>query len=1172
MAHPSILSSSRFVTRSLAYYWRTNLAVALGVVAATAVLAGALIVGDSVRGSLRDLTLDRLGRVDEVLVTDRFFRAELAEELAANPQFRDHFQSAQAAILLPAGTVERVAETPARAGQVFIIGADPEFWQLGSSGRGPNKHPGNGEIVLNEPLARDLGARIGDSVTLRLPDASQVPADSTLGQKDNRIRSLPRLTVIDILPAEGLGRFSLQPNQRLPKNAYVSRSALADILEEEGRVNAILVAGAVDPQRPADEQLEAALKPTLEDLGLNLTRVRRTFPEDGQRSDDVLYDYFSVTTDRMVFEPAIADAALQALSPFHAQPVLTYLADSIRKQPAEGESVPRPEGLPYSTITAIENSPSFPLLPEGESLGADEIVLNRWAADQLGAEIGDKIVVSFFQPETIHGEHVLDDATFTLRAIVPLTEPARPYRRNRAAVYDEPPTIFNDPDLTPVVKGITDQESIEDWDAPFPFDIRRMQAADDDYWDNHRTTPKAFVSLVAGQKLWGSRFGNVTSIRVPVSEEVTESKVREQLSAALRRSDVLASIGMSFAPVKAEGLAASAGTTPFDVLFLMLSFFIILAAVLLIALMFRLGVDRRATQLGMLSAVGLGRRQTTRLLVAEGALLASVAGLFGAAAGVGYAALMIHGLTTWWVDAIAIPFLSLHVSWLSLLIGYVSGTLVSVAAIYASARRLHRLSARRLLTGNIASDAPVAGGGGRRGWRVGWVLLALAAGLAVYATQLSAEAQAAAFVGGGALLLAAMLLLLWTGMRGERGLGGVRSVWRLSMSNAARSPTRSVLTIGLVAAATFLIVSMGAFRLRPTLEGSGGFRLIARSSAPIYTDLGNADAQNDLFGAAAESLREATIFSFRVKPGDDASCRNLYQVARPQVFGVPRDFMAYYDSAERPAPFTWRAHAELGEAHRGNPWRLLETDAASGADAIPVVLDNNTALYSLKWYGGVGSEYTVTYEGGQEVRFRIAGLLANSVLQGALLIDEDALRRTFPEVNGFQYFLIDAPPDKLGKVQEILENGLSDQGLDVVQASDVLADFLAVQNTYLSTFQSLGALGLLLGTFGLASVQVRSVLERRGELALLRAQGFRRSRIGWLVLLENTALLLGGLGVGVLAALCAVVPHTIFSGASLPWGSTFAMLAAVLVIGTLAGLFAVRASVNMPLVASLRAE
>src|SRR5690606_6789964 len=150
MAHPSILSSSRFVTRSLAYYWRTNLAVALGVVAATAVLAGALIVGDSVRGSLRDLTLDRLGRVDEVLVTDRFFRAELAEELAANPQFRDHFQSAQAAILLPAGTVERVAETPARAGQVFIIGADPEFWQLGSSGRGPNKHPGNGEIVLNE--------------------------------------------------------------------------------------------------------------------------------------------------------------------------------------------------------------------------------------------------------------------------------------------------------------------------------------------------------------------------------------------------------------------------------------------------------------------------------------------------------------------------------------------------------------------------------------------------------------------------------------------------------------------------------------------------------------------------------------------------------------------------------------------------------------------------------------------------------------------------------------------------------------------------------------------------------------------------------------------------------------------------------------------------------------
>ena len=73
-----------FVVRSLFFFWRVNLAVCLGVVAATAVLTGALLVGDSMRGSLRKISLDGLGNVDEILLTDRFFREQLAEEIQAN--------------------------------------------------------------------------------------------------------------------------------------------------------------------------------------------------------------------------------------------------------------------------------------------------------------------------------------------------------------------------------------------------------------------------------------------------------------------------------------------------------------------------------------------------------------------------------------------------------------------------------------------------------------------------------------------------------------------------------------------------------------------------------------------------------------------------------------------------------------------------------------------------------------------------------------------------------------------------------------------------------------------------------------------------------------------------------------------------------------------------------
>ena len=129
-----------------------------------------------------------------------------------------------------------------------------------------------------------------------------------------------------------------------------------------------------------------------------------------------------------------------------------------------------------------------------------------------------------------------------------------------------------------------------------------------------------------------------------------------------------------------------------------------------------------------------------------------------------------------------------------------------------------------------------------------------------------------------------------------------------------------------------------------------------------------------------------------------------------------------------------------------------------------------------------------------------------------------------------------------------------------------------MQNTYLSTFQSLGGLGLLLGTLGLAAVQLRNVLERRGELALLRAAGFRRRTLAWLVLLEHAALLLAGLGVGTLAALLAVLPQLPGRGATIPWASLGMTLAAVLLVGLAAGVLAVRAAVAAPLLATLREE
>src|SRR5918996_982375 len=99
------MTATRFILVSLRHYRRIHLAVALGVAVATAVVTGALVVGDSVRGSLRDLTLQRLGRIDSAIVAANFFRAELASELAGQTEFQQHFAQAEPVILVT-GTLQ----------------------------------------------------------------------------------------------------------------------------------------------------------------------------------------------------------------------------------------------------------------------------------------------------------------------------------------------------------------------------------------------------------------------------------------------------------------------------------------------------------------------------------------------------------------------------------------------------------------------------------------------------------------------------------------------------------------------------------------------------------------------------------------------------------------------------------------------------------------------------------------------------------------------------------------------------------------------------------------------------------------------------------------------------------------------------------------------------------
>jgi ABC-type antimicrobial peptide transport system permease subunit len=206
--------------------------------------------------------------------------------------------------------------------------------------------------------------------------------------------------------------------------------------------------------------------------------------------------------------------------------------------------------------------------------------------------------------------------------------------------------------------------------------------------------------------------------------------------------------------------------------------------------------------------------------------------------------------------------------------------------------------------------------------------------------------------------------------------------------------------------------------------------------------------------------------------------------------------------------------------------------------------------------------------------FRFVGALTDSLLQGELLVSEERFVEAFPEEEGYRFFLVDVDGDRAAadRVAAFLEERLSDVGFDAGSAPERLAMFHRVENTYLSTFQALGGLGLLLGTVGLAAIAVRNVLERRRELALLRAIGYAARDLRLMILAETGLLLALGLAAGVASALVAIAPALAERGGAARAGSLALLVAAVVASGLISSFFAARSAGRAALVSALRSE
>ena len=1232
------------VLRTILHYYRLLLPVALGVAVSSAVIVGALLVGDSMRGSLKDIAMDRIGSIDSVVLAPRWFDAKRLDQAATALASTDG-QPAEihGLLLLPSVVAElqdRSGESEGRiitrrSTELTLLGTDEAFWNLGSIR--PARLPKGNELVLNASLAEKLGAQVGDRVTLKVSRDAVVPADSALGKRENEVIALSRWEVVDILPDKSLARFSLKSDQRPVQNVFADKAALQSALDIENKINTVMTryreASESVSKRATDKSTDpsansksllSALQLELDDLGLKWERIDRVFPDPDRneqvegdsatRSTAKVYSYDQLTSEQMMIADPLADAIQGAMkvatkdtveiqgqvatseknggANIQTHSVLSYLANNtevIAQEGAAQESNSRQNtgrSVPYSTISGVSWDVLSRMLADSGVAseppnGEDWVVINSWMARELQAQVGDRLRFDYFLPETVEGTEVETNQEVRLHAIAPLSEPSTPYRRKSSSRFSVPPTPFNDPSWTPVVPGITDQDSISNWETPFAL-TRKIEKIDDEYWNAHRLTPKLFISESLSRRIFGSRFGSQTSLRFDGLSDEERLRVGERIASIAREKTQ--ALGWRELPLRAQQLQAANGTTPFDALFLSLSFFVIAAALILVALLFRLTIEKRANHWGLLMASGWTRSKVRRLLLLEATIVAGVGSAIGVALGVLYAYGLLAALKTWWVGAISVSFLEFHIRPASLWIGWLAGLLVSLLATLFVTRQLRSTQIARLIKGKLEEQGP----SGKVARWVNWTIIGsiIVGFIAMLAGQwVQGQAQAGAFVASGMCWMIAGVLWLYRRFQqdGTQSFAGTEKsayanteqspslgLSQLARSSAQRSPVRSLLTVALMAMASFLILSMSLFQGEPDRRGTGGFAWVGKSSQSIHVNIADPKEQRQVLGDKANALQGSEIVQIRVRGGDDASCNNLFQANEPQVMGVSQTIAAVDQDKNGRTEFAW-----FGTNTSTSPWVALEaTGEGTVENPVPVILDQNTALWALHLGGYVGERFRYSF-GGKEVHFKTVGVLQNTVLQGSLWIGEKNFQKVFPDVGGYRMFLVKPSRDSqgdIGAVSAALEDGWADEGLSCASTEGVLQKLLAVQNTYLSAFQLLGALGLLLGTIGLGVTQLRNAMERKSELGAMRAMGFPRSRLIWALFLENGWQLLRGVGIGMLCALAASLPilwqKQTLAGVLGP----LSMLAWVIGLGLVFCIAAAYLAMREPLLRALRAD
>ncbi len=1045
----------KYIFNSFFHFLKANLIVALGVAISTMVLTGSLIIGDSVRYSLEQAAFFRLGEMTHVVaVKERYFRQEMAFELES------HNSKVKAAPVLLLEGIAVAGGGLQRVNRIQVIGVNNDFEKIANTGIFSNLK--ENEVIISRNLAGKLEAGEGDNIRVHVKKASLIPMNAPFVPDEETSVSL-RVQIKKVVEKEEMGRFSLRTSQTAPYNLFLSLERLNRLMEFQGRANHLLVSTDLETNE-LKIIIGNCLTPA--DAGLKMKLIDAT----GE---------MEIATERVFMEPQIAQTLEQLPE---ARPIITYFVNEIvvhgKSLGTEKEREER--AIPYSFVSSLGD----------EQLRNDEIILNQWAADDLDVIPGDSITIKYLEIGPLR-QLIDKEADFILKKVVPMNED------------------WADSTRMPLIPGLSDAGHCREWDAGVPINLDAIRDKDEDYWEEWKGAPKAYVSLEKAREMWTNRFGIYTAVRFPVNE-FDEVNYREVFAQNISPGD----LGIMVDSVRQQGLAAARSGTDFSGLFLGLSFFILVAAVILTALLFRLNLEIRTSEVGILSALGFKEKQVRSIFLWEGFAIALMGGILGLFLSVLYTTAVFRILNTLWFEIVRTNVLLVDVKLFTLSLGLIISILVSIGAIFISVFNYQKRKTAELQKRTSFNT--------KKGLRIAldillWIALVTPVALMVF-QLLGKDALNPTFffLAGGSLLLGMLLGFRKLLVRMEVSETDKVRLEKLSLLNLSRNHGRSLTVVILFALGTFLVISTGSYKLdlfassRDKSSGTGGFLFFAKSTMPVLYNL-NAPEKRSEEGF----YEDFNAVQFRQVEGDDASCLNLNRVAQPAILGVNPEALS--------GRFSFAAKMEGTESE--DPWLLLNKTFEDGS--IPAVADQTV----IQWGLGkkVGDVLLYQNENGDTLRIRLIAGTIPSVFQGYILISNKNFLKNYPSSSGSYVFLIDGEYQREQQIGEELQSIFRDFGWEMETTSKRLIEFYSVTNTYLSIFLALGALGMILGTIGLAVVLARTVLERRREIALMQAIGFSTWQLFRMLVNEYLLLLAGGIFTGFIAAVIATLPSFVSS-------------------------------------------